>query len=101
MSVSAPILTSSCLHSKRGRCLLYLSDIHSVVGMCPICFVTDECEWARGALVHRIQVIRDPHSDSKAADLQRRRTAVVAAHDIRLDSTVARARANSFAQVSD
>lgn len=39
------------LFTQTGRCHIYLSDIHCVVGICPICFVSDECEWARGALV--------------------------------------------------
>lgn len=53
------------LFTQAGRSHIYLSDIHSVEGICPICFVSDACERARGALVHAVQLIRD--SDSQAA----------------------------------
>lgn len=55
------------LFTQAGRCHIYLSDIHSVVGICPICFVSDECEWGRCAPVHPAQLICCRHSDSGAA----------------------------------
>lgn len=56
------------LFTQAGRCHIYLSDIQSVVGKRPICFVSDECERARGALqVHPDQLICCRHSDSRAA----------------------------------
>lgn len=53
------------LFTQASRCRIYLSDIHSVVGICPICFGSGECKQARGALVHPDQVIRERVPDSK------------------------------------
>lgn len=46
------------LFVQAGRCCIYLSDIHSVMGVCPICFVSNEYEWARGVLVYLACLIR-------------------------------------------